>query len=296
MRPNFVYRPPPQYRAPQLYRRRQYEPYTLRWLFDRYTQQYTILSEPGGGWDAQSVPFGQSPAVVTGDILITPLLTDPGGYTVTPTSDGILAADLHGDTSLQVLQDIDIYDVSLRAKYGSADFALNDLAPIAPDPGTVFFLTEDALMTPVDLTGYAVHPHGLPLTVTAVDTPPTGLSVADDLSGTPTTRVITPAFTVRSMDPYGLYVDWDMALVVGKVEVPDMEEDDEAVALDELTAVYLLANRVLVTSLLDAGTVLSQDIPAGTLVDPGTTVQIDVATLGRLRNQFTNERRVRRRA
>jgi len=244
----------------------------------------TVLTQPGGGWDPFSLAYGQTPPVVTGDILITPATSSPGGYAVTPTADGIVSVAANGDRSRQVLASVDIFDTSLNALYGAADIAINDQAPLTPEPGTTFFFPLNVALTPVDLTGYTPDPELDPVVVTAVSSPPTGLAVVNSAwTGTPTVRGITLGVTLRSTDLYNNAVDWAVDIVVGPVSVPRLIASgalpalDEASAVAALAAAYLLADVAYIVSQGTPGIVLLQSLPAGTDVDPKTVIGLVIS-------------------
>lgn len=282
MQATHVYRPPPQYRTPHVYLHRTVEPYTLRWLFDRATEQYVVLSQPGGGWDEQSIPFGQVPPIVTNDIWVAPLLS-PSGYVVTLNSDGIFSIDTEGDTSRQLLT-ADIYDSSLSQFYGEATFAINDLAPTflgAP----VYVFPEDTPITSANLALFFEDPEDDAVTVTALSaqagsavalsTLVPGLTITGaTMTGTPTTKAINTVF-IRASDPYNATVDGVLTMIVGTITVPNvglLSSDDAQTAL---TAVYL--NAVVVEDYFEDvpfGQVANQIPAAGTEVNPFTSVTV----------------------
>jgi beta-lactam-binding protein with PASTA domain len=80
-------------------------------------------------------------------------------------------------------------------------------------------------------------------------------------------------------------------IFVGQVTIPDLLGLDEAVAvtlLDDI-AIAPIVVRVYSEDAVE-GTVLAQSIEAGTEVDPGTGMRIDVASLQRRRNMVTSRR------
>lgn len=244
--------------------------------------QYTLLDEPGGGWDSQSIPYGQTPAVVDNDILITPLLTS-GGYTVVPGADGILIIDTGGDSSRQLLVGVDIYDISLLALYGAVTFAINDLAPSVTPLADTIVLRQSQAMTAQDLAGQFAEPELDAITYAVTSgSPPTGTSVdaAGQWTGTPTT-VSTGSFVLTGTDPYNatgtLTVTW---AVVNQVAVPDVDDTGtaEGDALAAIAALFLVgASTYQFSATVPAGEVISQSPAATTLVDPGSTVILTVS-------------------
>ena len=189
--------------------------------------QYTTLSKPGGGWDLQSIPYNQSPAVVTGDTLMTPLMTAEG-HPVTVTADGIASVDTGGSTARQLLVGVDIYRVATDAFMGAATFAINDQAPGADPFDDTLVLSQNQLMGPfslgalfsdaeLDMLTYAVTagslPHGTALNAS------TG-----DITGTPDT-LSSGSFTVTASDPYNatgdLLIDW--AVLNRKINIDDRD-------------------------------------------------------------------------
>lgn len=241
-------------------------------------KQYTVGAEPGGGWDFQSIGWGQTPAIVTGDIAITPLFT-PSGYPVTCPADAILSYISGGDPSRQLIV-YDWYDVSALGFLGQGTFAINDQAPLATDIELVFAFPLGIPITPVDLAAYIPDPEGDVVTVTNVDALPTGYTLnSSQLGGTPSVQGIQ---TVRfqGTDPYTATSNLlSVILITGKVQVPDVDDlgslRDSAEA--EIASAYLNAFAIVVSDSLPFNQVISQSPAPGTLVDPFTTVTIIVS-------------------
>lgn len=270
MQRRHVYRAPPQYKAPQLYSRPTPRRFWIQALYDPATQQSVTLTEPGGGWNVQSIPYGQTPAIVTGDQLIGPLYT-PDGYPVTIGTDGIVSYAAGGVQTRQILV-FDLYDVSTSALRGSAPFAINNIAPAANDP-TLYVLAEDVAMTPVDLSTQFSDPEGDAYTISALSglagTPVAlstlvpGLTIAGaTMSGTPTTAGVTTVY-LRATDAYNATSDGYITIVVGLRTVPDVVGLSPEDALTELLAEYLSA---IVLPLEPGAIVISQTPAAGLLV------------------------------
>lgn len=277
-----VYRPSFHQAAPQVFRPKAFEPYTLRWLFDRATQQYVRLTQPGGGWDAESIPYGQSPAVVTGDVMVGPQTTTPGGYSVTLGDDGVLIIDAGGDSSRQLVS-LDIYDSSLASFYGAATFPINDQAPVAAPLGNTVVLNYNVAMTTFDLAAQFTDAELDTLTYAVTSgSEPSGTSVdsAGQWTGTPDT-VSTGSFVLTATDPYGvagtLSVDW---AVLDQVAVPDVDNEGttEGAARAAILDAFLVPDSEYEysTSVLE-GFVIRQDPAPGSLVSPGSTVVITVS-------------------
>lgn len=285
MRPTHVYRPPTPYRAPQVYLHRTIEPYTQRWLYARTTQQVIVLSQPGGGWDAESVPFGQAPAVVTGDILIGPLLS-PSAYAVTLNADGIFSVDTAGDTSRQLLN-FDIYDTSQAQFYGSATFAINDLPPVFSG-SPVYVFPQNSAITPTDLAPLFDDPEDDPISVLTLSAPagavvspsslvPGLLITTATMTGTLTAKAITTV-NIRGVDPYNAGADGVITVIVGTITVPNVALLASADAQTTITAVYLNVSVVEDTfESVPFGQVAQQIPPAGTEVSAFSTVTIVVS-------------------
>jgi hypothetical protein len=283
MHSQYVYRPPPQYR-PQLYQPRPIEPYTLRWLFSRATQQYIRLTEPGGGWDAQSIPHGASPAVVTGDILVTPLITTPGSYTITLNADGIVSFDSGGDPSRQSFV-ADVYDTSLATFYGAATFYVGNQAPSYIGNNVVITLPRNQAITPVSLGDYWTDPESDAVTIDNVTALAGTLDVSgNELTGSTPDENRIDVETFRGTDIAGDSDDGDITLVIGQVTVPDVDNagTTEGAAISTIEAAFLVASVTYEYSAsIPEDEVISQSPAAGSLADPGSTVTLTVS-LGEL--------------
>jgi hypothetical protein len=240
--------------------------------------QYTTLTLPAGGWGVESIPYGATPAVVTGDVLMTPLLTS-GGYDVTATADGIVSIDANSDTSAQYLVACDIFDTSLDAFYGAADFAINDAPPLGPEPGTTFFFTKNLAVT-VDLSLYASDPELGALSTICLDTLPAGLViVASILSGIPTVEGTTEGLRMRSSDRFSQPADWLADMVVGQITEPDVTGLTFDAAAAVLAEVHLNAIQGAeeYSDTIPAGRVSGQSPPGDTLLDAGASVTLAIS-------------------
>jgi len=243
--------------------------------------QYTTLTEPGGGWDSESIPYGQSPAVVTGDTLMTPLLTSEG-HSVVAGADGIVIVDTGGSSARQLLIGVDIYRVAADAFMGAANFAINDQAPSADPLGSPVVLRQDMAMTPLSLADQFSDFEGdtVSYTVTA-GSAPTGTSVngAGLWSGTPTAES-SGSFVITGADPYGasgtLTVEWT---IIDLVTVPEVRHQDPTSAEEELIEAFLAPDTSLQAFSLTvaAGLICDQSPLPDEIVEPGTTVVLTVS-------------------
>lgn len=244
--------------------------------------QYTTLTLPGGGWNSQSIPYGQSPAIVTGDTLMTPLLTQDG-FSVVAGADGIVSVGTGGSDARQLLIGVDIFDVSADAFVGAATFAINNQSPNAELIDTVV-LRHNQVMTALDLAAdfSDVESDALTFAETA-GSAPTGTSVngSGQWTGTPSAES-TGSFTLTGTDPYGasdtLVVSW---AVIDQVSVPDVDDPgtSEGAALALLAAAFLVgtvSSRVS-SALVPQGEVISQSPLPDALVDPGSTVTLVIS-------------------
>jgi len=300
VRPNHVYRPPPQYRAPQLYRKRPIQPYTLSWLFDRATEQYIVLTTP---LDSDSPFASLSPAIATGDIWVLKLVTTPDGYTLTPLADGTASWVGSGGTQSWLNK---LYDASLSAYYATDEdgdyfsIIINDQAPVetAPIPDQQAY-TNVLFEGPI-LDDYVDEPEGQAITYdfTLGDALPSGLSVQTVVlnSGQPNERTVqrirgTPAggtqgtydIVMRASDPGGnqtTLTGWALTVDVG-VLVPTVDGGSltvdaagEDVADSGLIVGDLIAE---VNGSVTEGNVFDQDPEGGTYAIPGSPVVLYVS-------------------
>lgn len=298
MRPNHVYRPPPQYRAPQVYRKRPIEPYTLRWLFDRSTEQYITL----GTLEADSPFQSLSPAVAAGDIWVAQLVTSPDSRPLTLLTDGTAWFD--GTTNSQSWLN-KLYDLSLGAYYPTDEdgdyfsIILNDQAPVetAPIPDQQAYT--NVLWEGPILDDFVDEPEGQAITYDFAlgDALPTGVSVQTVVlnSGQPNERTVqqlrgTPAtgqqgtydLVIRASDPGGnqtTLTGFALTVEVG-VLVPTVDGG----ALDWGDAGEDIADAGLavgdIVAQIDAATpgiVFDQDPEGGTYAIPGSPVVLYVS-------------------
>jgi len=274
----YVYRQPPQYR-PQYYRARAYEPYTLRWLYNRATQQYVVASitgTPGSGSLFYTTGAG------SGAILVTDQVTSLG-YPIVLRSDGTFSITAGGDTSPQTFS-FNIYRNS--AFDGSAIAYVNYLAPVATSAPVVIAVERNQTITPQDLSGYIIDPQGNSLTFSMISDPPGSVDVAGAgaLSGaSPDANSIT-AETLRGLSVTGDYADLIFTLIVGNVTEPDVSYPASA-SVTQASATGLLAASYLNTTLgiavnsatVPPGAVVSQTPAALNEVAPFSTVTISLS-------------------
>lgn len=298
MRPNFVFRPPPQYRAPHLYGKRLIQPYTLSWLFDRETEQYIVL----GSLEADSPFQGLSPAVAAGDIWVLKLITSPSGYTLTPLSDG--TASWAGDAGTQSWLN-KLYDSSLGAYYPTDEdddyfsIIINDQAPIetAPIPDQQAYT--NVLWEGPILDDHVDEPEGQAITFDFAlgDPLPSGISVQTVVlnDGEPNERTVqqlrgTPAggsqgtydIVPRASDPggnqttlSGFALTVEVGILVPTVDggALDWDEAGEDIADTGL----IVGDIVAQVNSATVGNVFDQDPEGGTYAIPGSPVVLYVS-------------------
>lgn len=278
---NHVYRPPPQVNRPQFYRARPYEPYTLRWLFSRATQQYQVLGTVSG----TSPLAGASPSVASGDIWVMPLVSSPDGYTITPIATGDFTIDAGADESRQSFAH-DVYDVSLAAFYGAGTVYVNNTPPAllsgqasGPFNSQVYKRNQD--QGTISLAPLFTDVEGDSLTFSQpAGTFPTGWSLASngDITNAPTTYG-TYSFTLRVTDITGEYTDFANTVVIGE-EAPDVHGDAQAAAIAEIEGIASFTVLQPVTFAVDAatpGTVVSQAPAAGEYVAEDTVFTLTIS-------------------
>lgn len=297
MRANHVYRPPVEYRAPQQYRRRASEPYSLSWLYDRDTEQYVVI----GTLDANS-PFASfSPAVTTGDIWVLNLVTS-GGLELSPLSNG--TASYTGSDSAQEWLN-KIYDTTLAAYYPTDEagdyftISVNDQAPVETAP-----IDDQQAFTLVEWDGpilddHVSDPEGEAITFDFAlgDAPPTGTAIETVVlnSGEPNERTVkrfrgTPDpgeegaynIVIRATDASANQTTLTaFSFVVGVgVLVPTVDSGSDVLAdaLSDIAAAGLLLQDIVPElDAADVGNVFDQSPEGGTYVAPGSTVILYVS-------------------
>lgn len=248
--------------------------------FTRYFRQsklYQRLAQPGGGWTTESIAYGQTPAVVSGDVGVVDPLWVPGNYANVFGADAVASYDGDGDTSRQSII-ADIYSYRSRAYYGAAPFANNNASP-SFSGSFVLVLDEDVPMVSYNLAAYFPDAEGDVIEVTALDGPGgspvniatliPGLSITNGIvSGTPTTRALTN-LNIRGSDPYGASANGFVDVVVGLVDVPNVVGLSVDDADSVLTSVYLTSSVVPFDT---GGAVLFQSPAAGADVAAFSTV------------------------
>jgi hypothetical protein len=274
-----VYRPPPTSR-PQYYRPRTYEPYTLRWLYSRATEQFFIASIPGT-LSTESLFYGQSPAIATGDICVIPLVTPEDGFVITASADGVLSIAGDGVTTDRQTIPFRVYRLSTAA-FESATAYLNNQAPIFTGLGTVYTLERNQSVTPQNTTGLWTEPESDALTYSSATALPGTLAISADgtLAGiSPDANSIT-LLTERATDIAGDFGEGDITVIVGNVTVPNVRGQAQDAATTILNGGYLnVALGTAVFSDLAEGLVVSQTPAADNEVAPYSTITI-VLSLG----------------
>lgn len=300
MRATHVYRPPPHYRAPQLYRKRPIEPYTLSWLFDRATEQYIVIATP---LDSDSPLASISPSVATGDIWVMKLVTSPDNYSLTPLADG--TASWVGSNGTQTWLN-KLYDSSLSAYYATDEdgdyfsIIINDQAPVetAPIPDQQAY-TNVLFEGPI-LDDYVDEPEGQAITYDFAlgDALPSGLSVQSVVlnSGQPDERTVqrirgTPAggtqgtydIVMRASDPGGnqtTLTGWTLTVDVG-ILVPTVDGGSltlDAAGEDVADAGLIVGDIIAeVNGSVTEGNIFDQDPEGGTYAIPGSPVVLYVS-------------------
>ena len=189
---------------------------------------------------ADSPCFGQTPAVVAGDIAVFDTLTNINGYAIMPFDTCLLSIAAGGDDSFDTF-DADVYDVSLAAYYGAATFPVNN-QPLIFEGGSVLddplLLAIDAAITPIDLLPLVIDPEGHTVVVTALEALPTGLSITASgdypLNGTPTACGNTLT-DIQWEDEWGATLVVEIDINIGDI-VPNVVGMTEAEALDAIAA------------------------------------------------------------
>lgn len=175
-----------------------------------------VLTEPVTGWDTESIAYGATPPVVTGDTCEYPSATS-GGYALVIGADGIPVIDAHGDSSRQSF-DINVYDASAGAYYGTTTFWVNNVPPTLKDPDVEIelALSLNAPMAELDLSGYLTDAEGDPLRLVAQTALADGLTLSSNnvLSGIPFT-IEEVTTVIRAFDLAGDYVDFSVTQDVG---------------------------------------------------------------------------------
>jgi hypothetical protein len=166
------------------------------------------LTSIGTGSPIDTLNASITPDIAAGDIPTCDSVTTPGSFAATIGLDGNISYS--GDSSRQYLN-CTFYDLSVGGIHADdLDFWANNLPPIPPEPNSLtFFVPLNSAMTPVDLTPYCTDPEGDAITVTNVDSLPTGLSISSStLQGTATVRAKTLNIQLKCTDITGDSVTW----------------------------------------------------------------------------------------
>lgn len=230
-------------------------------------KQFQVLTTP----IASTSPLvNASPAPATNDVWVLDLVTTPNSFVITPTADGDFTIANGSDESPQTIAH-DLYDNSLVAYYGAGTIYVNYFGPGFSGSDVLAYPLNVAI-TNLDLTTLFVDPQGNALTVTAIDTPPSGLSVvASSLTGTPDTKAIT-IWTIRATGISGDYTEGEITTITGTITVPNVVGLTATDASAALNAVYLNA-----IGNLSGDTVISQTPIATSEVNPFSDVLLAFA-------------------
>src|SRR5450631_1195371 len=167
-------------------------------------QDCTSVSPPGG---SKSLITGSVPAVVVGDVFITPLVTVPSGYAIVLNGDGTLDILTAGDKSRQSFQFF-IFRVASNAIDGPGTVWDHEVPPLWAASVTIPLAIIGVAIEPINLSSalYATSPEGDVLTFAiASGSLPSGITIssAGVISGTPTSQG-TSTFTVMATDSTGM--------------------------------------------------------------------------------------------
>lgn len=238
-----------------------------------------ITIDTSSGIPTESVFFGATPAVATGDIAIVPLQT-PTGYAITLFSNGLFEIAANGDGARQQFA-LDVWDVSLAGLYGSVFIYVNNTAPNILDPTNSTFICPLNVAVSVDMSLLAADLEGAAILVTKTSSanPEIVMGSSTTLSFTPVTRGIFVE-TFNFADDTGENTNQSYVFVCGNVAVPliigSLAEDIGGV----IAAAYLeetLSPSEAHTALYEAGVISLQSPAAGTLVPPGTILQYTIS-------------------
>lgn len=241
--------------------------------------QYVSLLEPGGSWSADSLPFGRSPASVTGDVEIFPLVFPDGAHeAIECDSDGIphYTPATPGDSSRRTIPhrsfDVDVDDYSDVAP---VNFYINNQAPVGQD----FDLAAPAGQPMShDLIQHTTDVESDTRTVTLSSGSVPGLSVvASALVGTPTVPG-QYALDFLVTDTPGDTDHMIGNITIGDVLIPNVIGLDSTTGGAQLTASGFTIAIIFAASASPANIILDQSPPALTPAPPGTLVTLTVSS------------------
>lgn len=230
----------------------------------------------------QSAYNGASAVAVTGDIGIWDSVTTPGGYPLTPTAAGTPAYAANGDAKRQTFA-VDFYDVSVGAVVGVTTDYDNNVAPNVPAVLAPVFVLANQAITPISIAALATDPQNDALTVSAVTSLPTGLTLSSgSLSGTVST-VGTYPVTFAWANASGENAQSTLQIQVGYPVEPSILGLTQQQAADALATAFFGAQFATQDDPNPAGPaasglVIGQSPPAGSSLPPGTVVNVTLSS------------------
>ena len=251
---------------------------------DPATGKQHITADVSGGITTESIFYGASPAVATGDIVVIDTHVDSfqegaDAYPLTCSVDGLISVDPGLDTS-RLDFDYNVYDVSAGDWMNGSPVTsyINNQAPDFVGSDSTFLYKKDTAITANPREADWADAESDAITVTEQDSLPAGLSFgSEQITGTPTAYGET-VVTERGTDAIGDYAEHDITIQVGD-ELPDVVNVAQATAVSTIegTASWTTAIVTAYSATIAVGNVISMSPEAATLVPHNQEVTLTVS-------------------
>ena len=227
-------------------------------LRDGFASYTGLVDPPANGYQYQSctspittdysMAQSASPAVATGDVFITSLLTDPSLYGITLHADGTADIGSAFDQGRQSFT-YNVYRSSSNLVDGPQTVWVNEVAPIWNNSVIVNNFVKNTPITSIDLASleYTSSPSGDALTFSIVSGRlPDGLALSSlgVISGTPTANGVFSPVVFRATDNSGSYRDApDSSFFVASASGTDDELQDLLDPGEDLHGVWITSRK-----------------------------------------------------
>ena len=240
---------------------------------DPATGKQHITADVSGGITAQSIFYGASPAVATGDRVVIDTHVDSAqegadAHVLTCGTSGLVSVDPGLDTSRLDFY-CNVYDVDAGAWLSASPVRvfINNVPPDYSDETSTFLYQKSVAITANPRESSWTDQEGDALTITLQDALPAGLSFGSEtVTGTPTTYGRT-VVTERAADITAEYTEHETTYEIGDL-LPDVVGIGRSSAEGVIGAFMSCTTQVVeaINASVAAGQVYGQEPSAGTLV------------------------------